>query len=77
MLDPTSTSWNGASVIIVAGLPATLVALVILIWAIVTCLKIKSTKKNPELLGIAGTVKTLDPVQQQKQPLTASMKSEA
>merc|ERR1711994_20223 len=31
------------------------------------CLKIKSTKKNPELLGTVGTVKVLDPAQHQNQ----------
>ena len=55
-------------IFVLGAIPASIAALLLVIWILFMCLKIKSTKKNPELLGTVGTVKVLDPAQHQNRP---------
>ena len=67
MFDPDSALMEGSPFVILGAVPASIAALLLIIWIFLMCLKIKSTKKNPELLGTVGTVKVIDPAQHQNQ----------
>ena len=63
---------DGDSILALGGIPASIAALMLITWILFMCLKIKSTKKNQELLGTVGTVKVLDPAQHQNQLNTSN-----
>ena len=65
---------DGTSIIAMGGIPASIAVILLIIWILLMCLKIKSTKKNPELLGTVGTYS--DPHQQQTQTNTFTHEEE-
>ena len=67
MFSPETSEMDESSVFELGAIPASIAALILIVWILLMCLKIKSTKKNPELLGTVGTVKVLDPAQHQNQ----------